>query len=173
MPERVKCLKPVIDNRSQCLILGSMPGAMSIQKQEYYANPGNDFWRIIYSVFDSEPDESYNDRVSFVKARGIALWDVLARCERSGSADSEIEGGVPNDLTSLFNEHPSVRCVCFNGKKAHESFESLVALDSSRLMLKRLPSSSSAYARKTIDEKVAVWRMIREYCRQESNTGNV
>ena len=42
--------EPIIDRRSRLLILGSLPGAVSLKKNEYYANRLNRFWEILFSV---------------------------------------------------------------------------------------------------------------------------
>jgi len=36
----------VIDENTEILILGSLPGDVSIRKHQYYGHPGNDFWRL-------------------------------------------------------------------------------------------------------------------------------
>lgn len=161
--DRVRSLKPIIDDQSRVLILGSIPSAMSIEKQEYYANKGNHFWRAIYAIFDSELDSSYVERISFLRGKGVALWDVLKECNREGGIDPTITGRVPNDFASLFEEYPGIKFVFFNGRMAEKSFEKLVRLNpNSRLKLKRLPSTSSANARLTIEAKVEEWRTVRE-----------
>jgi len=48
---RLQGLPPVIDGSSRILMLGSMPGMQSLVKQEYYGNPRNHFWRLLYAVW--------------------------------------------------------------------------------------------------------------------------
>ena len=42
---------PVINDGSRILILGSLPGEMSLAMSRYYAHPQNHFWKILYAVF--------------------------------------------------------------------------------------------------------------------------
>ena len=44
---KCKSFKPSIDNLSEILILGSMPGVKSLEEQQYYAHPQNRFWKVM------------------------------------------------------------------------------------------------------------------------------
>ena len=169
MPTLV-CLPPIIDSNSRVLILGTMPGAMSLQKQQYYANPGNRFWNIIYGLFDLPLEKYYEARVNFVKTKGIGLWDVLAQCSRAGSSDSSIRDIVVNDFGGLLKNYPNVRCLAFSSRKAFQLFDKHVKLHSKEIekrliKLIVLPSPSGQFARMSYTEKLNAWRIIREYLR--------
>ena len=45
-----KSFNPSIDNNSKVLILGSMPGIKSLEKQQYYAHSQNRFWRVLGNI---------------------------------------------------------------------------------------------------------------------------
>ena len=62
-------------------------------------------------------------------AHGIAVWDVLRSCRRVGSLDSAVEPDsmVANDFGQLFERHPHITRVFFNGAAAEKNFSRLVA----------------------------------------------
>jgi len=142
---------------SKVLILGTLPGPESLRVGQYYANPNNQFWKIIYSVFNkSIIDPSYSCRLSFLLERYISLWDVFHSAERKGALDADIRNEVPNDIPGLVQSYPNIRRVLLNGRKAETSFHayfSNVGIDSLYV-----PSTSPAYAGKTLDEKTEDWR---------------
>ncbi|HSD06185.1 DNA-deoxyinosine glycosylase [Flavobacterium sp.] len=112
-----------IDSDTEILILGTMPGAMSLEKQEYYAHPRNHFWRILYTIFDALPiDVDFEDKKKFLKAHKIGLWDVLENCERKGSLDIHIKNQKENDFEVLLKEFPRITKIIFNGKQSHAFF---------------------------------------------------
>ena len=41
---------PVADARTRLLVLGSLPGEKSLAAAQYYANPQNQFWRLMQAV---------------------------------------------------------------------------------------------------------------------------
>jgi hypoxanthine-DNA glycosylase len=53
-------LDPIASPDAKVLILGSLPSQLSLQKQEYYGNPQNAFWRVMGELFDAGPDISYS-----------------------------------------------------------------------------------------------------------------
>ena len=117
---------PVIHDDAKILVLGSMPGEASLRQQQYYAHPQNLFWKILLSIGSEQlADFSYADKLSLLKQQKVALWDVLKHCERQGSLDSNIIAASEqaNDLLTLLGDHPHIDKICFNGKKAFQSFQ--------------------------------------------------
>ena len=53
-PERKASFPPVWDARTRVLVLGSLPGEMSLARGQYYAHPQNQFWRLIGEVVGQE-----------------------------------------------------------------------------------------------------------------------
>ena len=160
--------EPISDKSATRLILGSMPGEMSLTAGQYYAHPRNDFWRIIELVLGIPSKLTYTERCSLLTTRRIALWDVLNTCIRSGSLDSAIVASsiVPNEFERFFHAHPKVRTIFFNGGMAEKIYlkQVLPKLPDEFAMLKmmRLPSTSPANASIRFDEKVRQWRAIEE-----------
>ena len=66
---------PSVDADTRLLILGSLPGDVSIARQEYYAHPGNAFWALIGDVLDEAlVGQPYALRLERLRARGSRLW---------------------------------------------------------------------------------------------------
>jgi hypoxanthine-DNA glycosylase len=154
-------LPPVVDDATRVLVLGSMPGEISLQMQQYYAHPRNAFWRIMSDVIGVDLDADYQARVGQLLGAGIGLWDVLHLCDRPGSLDSAIvrETMEINDFERLFNAHPGIVRVRFNGAKAAQVFARLVAPQlHSPAERHRLPSTSPANAAIPYDAKLRAWR---------------
>jgi hypoxanthine-DNA glycosylase len=151
-------LPPIIDDDASTLILGNMPSVMSLGAQEYYANPRNAFWRITGAIYGFDASAPYDFRVSALTAHGIAVWDVLRSCRRVGSLDSAVEPDsmVANDFGPLFERHPHITRVFFNGAAAEKNFNRLVRV-APDLRYRRLPSTSPAQTMRYAD-KLATWR---------------
>jgi len=150
---------------ARLLILGSMPGAASLRAQQYYAHPRNSFWPIMARVAGLDVAAPYDERVEALTRSGVAVWDVLQSCVRSGSLDSSIQAGtrVPNDFAAFFAEHPGIRLVCFNGTEAQTSYNRQVLphLNTQEIRYVRLPSTSPAHA-VAFEHKLAAWRAAME-----------
>lgn len=112
-----------VDSNTKILILGTMPGIASLTKQEYYGNPRNHFWRIMYTLFDTLPvSDSFEEKIKLLQKNKIGLWDVLENCERKGSLDIHIKNHKENDFEMLFKQYPEILTIVFNGKESHEYF---------------------------------------------------
>ncbi|TAJ78126.1 MAG: DNA-deoxyinosine glycosylase [Gallionellaceae bacterium] len=157
---RLHSFPPVADTCATVLILGSMPGKESLRQNLYYGHPHNAFWKIMGELVGAHPGLPYAQRLAILKSSGIALWDVLASCEREGSLDADIRAETANDFAAFFARHPHITKVCFNGSKAEQSFRKFV-LDRQALpplKFQRLPSTSPAHAGMRHEEKLKVWR---------------
>ena len=153
---------PIIDEHSCILILGSMPGVESLKLQQYYANPRNQFWKIIYSLFNIEPNPNYEERIAFIKSKKIAVWDVIGTCYREGSLDSNIQEEKVNDFSALFEAYPNIKTVLFNGGKAYETYKKWIGFGSiPNLTFHKLTSSSPANTKK-YEEKLREWVVIKD-----------
>ncbi len=143
-----------------------MPSQISLNEQRYYANPNNAFWWLMSQLVGFSLDLSYAQCCQCLKDAGIAVWDVLYDCERVGSLDNNIvrESEQANDIAALIKKHPSLTKIGFNGRAAESIFGRHIKLDdpSLAIALRLLPSSSSAHARKTKQQKLQAWRLALE-----------
>ncbi|MBI1174262.1 MAG: DNA-deoxyinosine glycosylase [Sideroxydans sp.] len=148
---------------ARILILGSMPGIKSLQQNQYYALPQNAFWKIMGELVGAQPSLPYAARLDILRHAGIALWDVLASCERASSLDAHIRNEAANDFASFFVQHPLITHVFFNGSKAEQCFRKFVlgTQPLPTLNFHRLPSTSPAHAGMRYADKLQAWRAIQ------------
>lgn len=119
----ISSFRPIIDNDTEILILGTMPGATSLARQEYYAYNRNHFWPIIYNLLDNTTvPELFDEKIKVLLKNKVGLWDVLEYCERKGSLDIHIKNHKENDFETLFQEYPLIKKIVFNGKESHKYF---------------------------------------------------
>lgn len=155
---------PVVGVNPSVLVLGSLPGQVSLAKRQYYAQPQNAFWRIMDELCGAGPGLAYEERLEALRRAGIALWDVLEAAERPGSLDSAIvlSTARTNDLAGLLARHRSIRLVCCNGRKASDLYLRRVVPTlgeaPASLPVETLPSTSPAFAGMRFEEKLGRWR---------------
>jgi len=137
-----------------------MPGVKSLELQQYYGHTQNNFWKILFSLFDTPFSTHYDERKNLLLKNHIALWDVLQACERPGSLDSAIVKECPNDFDSFLKSHPKITHIYFNGQKAAHFFKRYVNI-SDKYSLITLPSTSPANARKPFQFKLKEWETIK------------
>jgi TDG/mug DNA glycosylase family protein len=157
---------PVVDRRARVLILGSMPGRVSLEENQYYAMPRNAFWRIMGDLFGAGFEIPYEDRLEALLKSGVALWDVLESCYRPGSLDSAIDpaSARPNDFENLFDRYPAIGRVYFNGRKAADIYMSdvfpIVEKKFTGRTCQTLPSTSPAHAAMSYARKLDEWSVV-------------
>ena len=165
-----KGFPPVADDTAKVLVLGTLPGQVSLAKGEYYAQPQNTFWRIMGTLFGIDRNLPYEERKRLLITAGVALWDVCEAAHRPGSLDTAIEmdSMQANDFEGFIKSHPQLRLICFNGAKAADLFRRKVM---SKLpgtvqmpQLQTLPSTSPANAAVRYEEKLAQWTVIKREC---------
>lgn len=152
--------QPVVDARTRTLVLGSLPGAASLEAGRYYAHPRNQFWRLLDGVFGLDLQScAYEERLRVLLEHRIGLWDVIADAERVGSLDAAIRNEAANDLLSLVGTLPDLRTIAFNGGTAARIGLATLGTEAARFRLIRLPSSSPAHA-VPFDHKLQAWREL-------------
>ena len=154
---------PVVDGNTRILILGSLPGEASLAAGRYYANPRNQFWRLVGGVIGRDlASVDYDARMAMLLDHGIGLWDAIGTATRTGSLDTAIRNVEANALADLAKTLPRLRAVAFNGAKAAAiGAPQLAGIEPVELV--RLPSSSPAHAALSFDKKLAHWISLRKF----------
>ncbi len=146
---------PLSEQSCEILILGSLPGDVSLHENQYYAHPRNAFWQIMCGILGEQLSDNYPERCNMLLRHKIALWDVVHSANREGSLDTAIKNYTPNDFHTFFYRHPQVRKILFNGSKAANLFHR--HYKENTIPTVSLPSTSPAYAGMRYEEKYAAW----------------
>ena len=149
-------IPPVFDENSRMLILGSFPSVKSREAAFFYGHPQNRFWRVIAAVTGDDPGDTPETKTAFLLRNNIALWDVIASCEITGSADSSIKNAVPNDLSPIL-QTADIRAIFTNGKTADRLYRRLI-LPQTGVEAICLPSTSPANAQWSVQQLTEAWK---------------
>jgi TDG/mug DNA glycosylase family protein len=144
MPEDTEYgLPPLVGDNPMVLILWSFPSRKSLERKQYYANPQNQFWRIMAAFFCFENPGAIEWNSEELKCHHIAVWDVIAsRKFQQGSGDRDIRDTKLNDIARFVYDHPTIRFIGLNGGKAGECFRKLIRKETipEMLVIQVLPS---------------------------------
>ena len=154
--------KPIFDKNSKILILGSFPSVVSRKFGFYYANPQNRFWCVLAQILNVPPPASTEEKIKFLLAHGIAIYDAAISCEIKGSSDAKMTAVVPANLEPIFGGARIAR-VFANGGKAHEICEKYLKtqiLNATGKGPVKLPSTSPANANFNFERLVQEWTVI-------------
>ncbi|MGK0398229.1 MAG: TDG/mug DNA glycosylase family protein [Gammaproteobacteria bacterium] len=162
---KVHSIEPIIGRNPRIIILGSMPGIISINAIQYYANPRNLFWMVLADLFGIDINCSYESKVQQVQQLPIIIWDTLKSCHREGSLDSKILSTdlEANDIGALLKQFPTVQAIAFNGGASAKYFDRLVKPQLSKdlsVELFKMPSTSPANAGMKQQQKLEIWRKL-------------
>lgn len=161
MQNRIFSFPPIIDDHSEIIILGSIPGVKSLEKQQYYGHPQNKFWKIIFELLDEEFTEDYEQRIQTLKKHHIALWDVIDSCERKGSLDAEIKNEEANQIVELLEDHPNIKAIFCNGGKSYKNLQKILGKNY-KIPVFLLPSTSPLHT-VSFEKKLEDWKKIKQY----------
>lgn len=151
--------QPIIPKNPKVLILGSLPGDLSIAKNEYYAHPQNRFWKVLFQLFNAALTADYTEKITFLEEKDIALWDVCHSAIRPGSMDTAITEVIPNNIPELIKQSPHLQIIAFNGQKAEKLYDKYFER-LSHITYLTLPSTSPANAQFKIDRLIEYWNSI-------------
>ena len=150
---------PVFDKNSRVLILGSFPSVKSREQRFFYGHPQNRFWRVLAAIFGCPVPQTIEEKTQMLLANGVALWDVIASCEITGSSDASIKNAVPNDLSRIFAA-ADIRAVYCNGATSYNLYQKYILPVTGRAAV-RLPSTSPANAAWTLEKLVDAWSVTK------------
>lgn len=152
---------PLYDKNSKILILGSFPSVKSREQNFFYGHPQNRFWKVVSAVMDTDTPVTIEEKSNFLHENHIALWDVIASCDITGSSDSSIKNVVANDLTDIL-KNADIRQIFVNGKTAEKYYNKYIRNTIGREAV-CLPSTSPANAGWRVEKLVDAWSVIKEY----------
>ena len=156
--------KPIFDKNSKILILGSFPSVISRKFGFYYTNPQNRFWRVLAGILNAAVPESTDEKIKFLLAHHIAIYDAAISCEIEGSSDAKMSKIVPVNLKPIF-KIANITQVYANGGKAYEICEKYLSDEILKATGKepvKLPSTSPANAKFSLEELTYEWKVVAE-----------
>jgi hypoxanthine-DNA glycosylase len=150
-------IAPVYDSESRILILGSFPSVKSREQQFFYGHKQNRFWKVMAQVLDCPVPETIPQKKEMLLTHHVALWDVIASCEITGSSDASIRNVQPNDLSPIL-ETADIRAIYANGAKAYDLYQKYLYPLTGRAA-EKLPSTSPANAGYSLERLVEAWKV--------------
>ncbi len=154
-------LKPIYDENSKILILGSFPSVKSREEDFFYANPQNRFWKLMSILLGDELEKDTEIKKIFLLKRNIALYDVVYKCDIIGSMDSSIKNVEPTDIR-VIKEKSKIKKIFCNGGLSHKYYNKYHR-DILNMEAVKLPGTSSANARYKLEDLVESWKIILDY----------
>lgn len=156
----VHTFKPIYNQDSKILILGSFPSVKSRENNFYYGHPQNRYWKVLANVLEVEVPQTVEEKQNMLLENHIAIWDVIHSCSIIGSSDNSIKDVVVNDFSEIL-QNSKVETIYVNGGKAYELYHKYAEKNTGIKAIK-LPSTSPANAAWKLDRLCDTWRQIRQ-----------
>lgn len=160
--DRSYSFDPIVDDKCQVLILGTLPGEKSLREKQYYCHSGNRIWRILANILNVPIPPFYEDKIKMLLEHGIALWDVAHSAIRQNSSDSDIQNEIANPIANFIQKHPSIKTIAFNGQTAYNKYCLHIGVHFPNIHMIILLSSSPANCKYSDMEIIGNWKQIFE-----------
>jgi len=159
MEKKLTSFDPIVDSKAELLVLGSMPGRVSLEKGQYYGHKNNHFWEIVFTAVKEDDPGDYRKRIAVLKKNKIGLWDVVRSCYRDGSRDDKISDPEINDIRKATKKCRALKAIFFNGRKAEKLFRE--HFTDWKIDVQYLPSTSPLNTL-SVKKKTKIWRKAFE-----------
>lgn len=121
-------LHPIVNQTSEILLLGSYPSLEDFQADEYYNDPKDFFWKLLYSYQGEEYDNSidYLSKIDFLERHNYALWHiqkVQTDVNRPQTLSNPTTKYIFNDIKDFIEQNPHIKKVIVNGKETYKSWK--------------------------------------------------
>ena len=151
--------EPVFDEKSEILVLGTLPSVKSRENNFYYGHSQNRFWKLIAALCGEETvPQTIEEKKKMLLRNHIAVWDVVLECDIIGSSDSSIKNVKPTDLSVILN-NAKIKNIYANGGKAYQLYMKYQYKNIGREIIK-LPSTSPANAAYSLEKLITCWEGI-------------
>ena len=154
-------IAPFYNEDSEILILGSFPSVASREEGFYYAHKRNRFWKVLAYLTTEPMPQTVAEKKALLFRHHIALWDVIASCEISGSSDNSIQNVVPVNLDKVLNQC-SIKKIFANGKLAGKLYRQYLE-PMTQMEIHVLPSTSPANAMYDFERLLTQWQIMKVF----------
>lgn len=152
---------PFMRPDSRVLILGSFPSVRSRAEGFYYGHPQNRFWLVLSALFEVETPTDTNGKQRLLTERRIALWDVIASCDITGSSDGSIKNAAVNPIANSI-AGTNIQTIFLNGGMAAKLYHQK-ASPKPDIPALAMPSTSAANAAWRLPQLIQAWGAIKDY----------
>ena len=149
-------IPPLFDGACTRLILGSFPSVKSREAGFFYGHPQNRFWKVMAGIFEDEVPLTVPEKRALLLRHHVAVWDVIASCDITGSSDASIKNVRANDLGTILEAAP-IRTIYVNGQTAEKLYLRYILPQTGRPCV-YLPSTSPANAAWSLERLIESWR---------------